>query len=361
MSQEPIISPLLGNRPLYIDEKTTTEMMRRVSQREMIEMAEKPDPEGRNLLFEELNRAKPSEDVLEALVAGDPSRMQKMDSAKHLPLHIACNHIHSIDPDILLFLMEKDPKAVEKPNKYGWLPLHKAVSTSLCHNRPPNLDNISMIWEAYPDAVRKKTKKGQYPLHLAISEPSRRMSSDVIELILNTEPKVCRKKDSYGHTPLHKVVRRKGPEAQMAFDMLIEAYPDAAKIEDVRGMLPLHHAVCPIAPHMETVYELIEIYPQGVLHRDKTHDMSIVTDHAGRYPMDIILTKGDARCGTTMDLLNTTYEKLKFGGKKGAGGKVIKNKEEESRHGTYDESLEGNQVGSTDRPSTVDTTGSGLD
>ena len=65
MSQEPIISPLLGNRPLYIDEKTTTEMMRRVSQREMIEMAEKPDPEGRNLLFEELNRA--NEEVKSAL------------------------------------------------------------------------------------------------------------------------------------------------------------------------------------------------------------------------------------------------------------------------------------------------------
>ncbi len=313
MESEAIISPLLGNRPIYVDENTTEMKMRSTSVREMIKLAEKPDPKGRNLMFEELNRAKPSEDVLEALLAGDPTRISKTDSAKHSPLHIACNHIHSIDPDILLFLMEKDPETIQKPNKHGWLPLHKAVACSLCHNRPPNVDNINILLEAYPEAVRKKTKKLQFPLHLAISEPSRRMSSEVVELILNAEPKVCKKQDSYGHTPLHKVVRRKGPEAQMAFDMLIEAYPGAAKLEDQRGMLPLHHAVCPIAPHIETIYELVEAYPQGVLHRDKTHDMSIVTDHQGRYPMDIILTKGDDRCGTTMDVLNTTYEKLKFG------------------------------------------------
>ena len=320
MSSEAIISPLLGNRPLYVDENSTEMRMRKDSVRDMIKMAEEPDPEGRNLIFEELDRAKPNEDVLEALVAGDPKRMKKMDSAKHLPLHIACNHIHSIDPDILLFLMEKDPDAIQKPNKHGWLPLHKAVACSLCHNRPPNVDNISMLIEAYPEAVGKKTKKMQFPLHLAISEPSRKMSSEVIEMILNAEPRVCRKQDSYGHTPLHKVVRRKGTEAQMAFDMLIETYPAAAKIEDARGMLPLHHAVCPIAPHIETIYELVETYPEGVLHRDKTHDMSIVTDHAGRYPMDIILTKGDDRCGTTMDLLNKTYEKLVLGKRKTANG-----------------------------------------
>ena len=49
----------------------------------------------------------------------------------------------------------------------------------------------------------------------------------------------------------------------MAFDMLIEACPAVAKVEDQRGMLPLHHAVCPIAPHIETIYELIEAYPEG--------------------------------------------------------------------------------------------------
>ena len=37
---------------------------------DMIKMAEEPDPEGRNLIFEELDRAKPNEDVLEALVMG---------------------------------------------------------------------------------------------------------------------------------------------------------------------------------------------------------------------------------------------------------------------------------------------------
>ena len=127
---------------------------------------------------------------------------------------------------------------------------------------------------------------------------------------------MCRKQDSHGHT-LHKAVQ-KGTEAQMVFDMLIEIYPAAAKIEDARGMLPLHHAVCPIAPHIETIYELVETYPEGVLHRDKNLDMSIVTDHAGRYPMDIILTKGDDRCGTTKDLLNKTYEKLVLGKRKTA-------------------------------------------
>lgn len=319
---DPIISPLLNNRPIYIDENTTEGRMRRVSVRDMIKMAELPDPEDRNLVAEELNRAKPSEDVLEALFKGDPSRIKKKDSAGHLPLHIACNHIHSIDPDILSFLMEQDPDAIKKANKHGFLPLHKAVSANLCHKRPPNIDNLTIIMEAYPAAVKKKTKKDQFPLHLAISEPNRRLSSDIVELLLNACPAVAEQQDKFGHLPLHHAVRRTGPEAIIIFETLIEAYPDGAKVMDVRGMMALHHAVAPLNPVLETVYELIEVYPQAVLHRDYSHGLGVEGDMGGRCPMDIVLTKGDSRCGVTMELLNGTYEQLK-----GIKRKVFKQKQ----------------------------------
>lgn len=311
MSGEPIISPLLNNRPIYIDENTTENLMRRVSVREMIDMAAKPDPEGRNLIFEELNRAKPNEDVLEALCNGDAERIKRKDKAGHLPLHIACNHIHSIDADILMFLMERDPEAVKTANKFGFLPLHKAVSANLCHKRPPNMDNFSLIMEAYPAAVKKKTNKNQYALHLAISEPSRRLSSDIVEMLINAFPKAVERQDSYGHLPLHHSCRKTGPEAQIIFESLIEAYPEGASVPDVRGMMPLHHACSLPAPVLEVVYELIEAFPLAVMHRDKTHHEGVEADHGGRYPMDIVLTKGDDRCGTTMELLNATYEKIK--------------------------------------------------
>lgn len=323
MSGEPIVSPLLNNRHIYIDENTTENLMRRISVREMIEMAAKPDPEDRNLLFEELNRAKPNEDVLEALCNGDPSRIKRKDKAGHLALHIACNHIHSMESDILMFLMERDPEAIKTSSKYGFLPLHKAVSANLCHKRPPNMDNFALIMEAYPTAVKKRTSKNQYPLHLAISEPSRRLSSDLVEMLINTFPKAVQRQDCYGHLPLHHSCRKTGPEEQIIFEALIEAYPEGASVPDVRGMLPLHHACSLPAPVLEVVYELIDAFPQGVLHRDKTHDESIEGDHGGRYPMDIVLTKGDDRCGTTMELLNSTYEKLK-----GIKRKVFKKKQE---------------------------------
>lgn len=337
MSGEAIISPLLGNRPIYIDENTTENLMRRVSVRDMIGMAAKPDPEGRNLIFEELNRAKPNEEVLEALCNGDAERIKRKDKAGHLPLHIACNHIHSIDPDILLFLMERDPGAIKTANKFGFLPLHKAVSANLCHKRPPNMDNLSIIMEAYPAAVKKKTNKNQYPLHLAISEPSRRLSSDLVEMLINTFPKAVERQDSYGHLPLHHSCRKSGPEAQIIFETLIEQYPDGASVPDARGMMALHHACSLPAPVLEVVYELIEAYPRAVLHRDKTHDEGVESDHLGRYPMDIVLTKGDDRCGTTMELLNATYEKIK-----GIKRKVFKKAAEAVE---YDET-EGVHVGS---------------
>ena len=80
-----------------------------------------------------------------------------MDSAKHLPLHIACNHIHSIDPDILLFLMEKDPDAIQKLNKHGWLPYTKL--SLVVSQSPTERRQYQHVDRSLPRSRGKKTKR----------------------------------------------------------------------------------------------------------------------------------------------------------------------------------------------------------
>ena len=93
--------------------------------------------------------------------------------------------------------MEKDPDAIQKPNKYGWLASAQGRSLLFMSQSPAKCgQHLHVVGSLPRGSAKKKTKKLQFPLHLAISEPSRRMSSEVIELILNREPKVCKKQDS---------------------------------------------------------------------------------------------------------------------------------------------------------------------
>ena len=126
--QEELPVTNLKGHPIHFDENTTENWMRKVSVRDMMELAKKPDPEGRMLLHEELERAKPNEDIIEVLLQVEPERIKKRKPVSGLlPIHVACLNIHSISSDVLMTLLEAWPDSVKQQCSYGFTPLHWAI------------------------------------------------------------------------------------------------------------------------------------------------------------------------------------------------------------------------------------------
>lgn len=155
--------------PIHYDESTNENHMRRVSVRDMMALAKKPDVDGRLLLHEELAQAKPNEDIIEVLLEVEPDRIKKKNPKSGcLPIHIACININSIPSDILVLLLDAWPDSIKTQCNYGFLPLHKAILANVIGNNPPNMDNITMVLEAYPEGVYMTNLRGQNPLHCAL-------------------------------------------------------------------------------------------------------------------------------------------------------------------------------------------------
>jgi len=299
---------------IHFDANSNETLMRRVSIPEMFLLAKSPDPEDRLLLNEELSQAKPNEDVIEALLKYYPDRIKMLNSSKELPLHVACNNINTIDSGILLLILESYPAAISVANKFGLLPLHKAVRAPL--PKLPVFDNISMIIEAYPKGLEARNIDGQLPLHIACTAP---LSSVLVEQLAEGYKAGLLISDLYGQNPLHKAVCYTGTEAATIVTYLIESQPKAAGRTDKDGKLPLHWAVSRDKPVLDIVIDLIDAHEEGVMQ----------CDHSGLLPVDVLLRRGNNRCGATMSLLLATFNKLREMGhqvkrikkviKKGAG------------------------------------------
>lgn len=294
----PPVTNLKGH-PIHYDENTTENWMRKVSVRDMMELAKKPDTEGRLLLHEELDRAKPNEDIIEVLLQVEPERIKKKKPVSGLlPIHVACQSIHSISSDVLMTLLEAWPDSIKQQCNFGFLPLHKALMANMIGNQPPNIDNITMIVEAYPEGVGIQNNRGQYPLHCCIE--NRRPNSELVDLLIDLSGKwICDVEDKMGHTPLHKAVsRKKDPEISSIVETLVEKAPQCCKHPDKLGMLPIHWAVSRQEPVLEVLIELMEAFPLAIFHKD----------NSGKMPYDRVLAYGSWRCGSTMSYLNNFYE-----------------------------------------------------
>ena len=86
-----------SGKPIFFDDSTNEYLMRRESIPDMIKMAKQPDPAGRILLHEELQRAQPNEDVIDALLNLDPKRIKKKNEFGSSAMHVLCQNIHSVE------------------------------------------------------------------------------------------------------------------------------------------------------------------------------------------------------------------------------------------------------------------------
>ena len=131
-------------------------------------------------------------------------------------------------------------------------------------------DVVRMVLDAFPAAAAEKDSKGNLPLHVAIDLPRHfavnvgacvevwdmlfaardgNKSIEVVEMLLKAYPDAARERNRCELLPLH--VACECPHGSMHPDvvrMVLDAYPAAAAEKDSTGNLPLHlatkHGAC---------------------------------------------------------------------------------------------------------------------
>ena len=170
------------------------------------------------------------------------------DGDDNTALHLCCANLErmvdgdssgasgGINTSVLEALVKAAPRALKMQNAEGDTPLQMLVSSSAC---------LPKTWDLSPES-RNYDSAG-------IS------SEHVLNLLLNAgggEEAIM--KDMTGATPLHVAIAA-GAHGRV-IDTLIAAAPQALKMPDNRGMLPMHYVAAFCRTPMASVKRMLEIY-----------------------------------------------------------------------------------------------------
>ncbi len=196
--------------------------------------------------------------------------------------------------------LEAYPRAVEKQDVYGNLLLHAA-----CWYKASE-DIIKMLFAVYPEAERVQNKFSNLPLYLALYQNA---SPDVIRMIFEAYPRATEVQNNTGNFPLHIVSRCSAPLD--IIQMLFEAYPQAVKVQNEDGDLPLHcalqrvpctnnisccifdekfhyHNVARFDPLPDMIKLLLQEYPEAAKVKNNGGDSPLYIACSSNTPLDII-------------------------------------------------------------------------
>jgi ankyrin repeat protein len=158
-----------------------------------------------------------------------------------------------------------------------WRGLHTAASAPVCH-----LELFRIVMGKYPGEVRCADEHGCLPLHLLLSV-SQSQGND------NSED------NDHDNEKEHAQKNR-----QARLKMLLQAYPEAARVKDALGRLPLHVA---IESGWEDLSDLMEAHPDSLLERDGVFQL---------YPFQLAAWSPNASLSTAFTLLQRTPHVLEI-------------------------------------------------
>lgn len=226
----------------------------------------------KNIPLHYASQSSSSVEVLNILLNEYSEGIKTENADRELPLHYALKDRSSIG--IIKILIDTYPTGLGHYNHYGHLPIYYALDNyysfevfNLLINKHrevmiPAINNsiiylaiskklpikvINILYEPYPG-----NEINNIALHCAISTGS---SMEIIEYLINKDPLSTRIQDSSGNLPLHSSMNNIN-----AIKVILSIYPDAAKIKNNYGFLPIHIALDSKASP-EIIMMLLEAYP----------------------------------------------------------------------------------------------------
>ena len=99
------------------------------------------------------------------------SLMRQKSAGGSLPLHMACRFRYTSvqqQIDIIQYMIDTYPYAVQCPDMWGNLPIHEACDVN-SSNIFPSIEIIILLIQIYPESIRIRNTDGNLPLHLITS------------------------------------------------------------------------------------------------------------------------------------------------------------------------------------------------
>lgn len=205
-------------------------MPRKLLLEALLKAAATDDPQCADYLNDELKLLEPSEQLVKAIIEHDVGRLLIPNDSGSTPMHAACSNIENIPDELLLYLLGKSPEALAVANKYGLLPVHKAVAAFATKK---SLPNIRAVIASHKEGLLARSKDGQLPLHTALHSP-KLYSVYLVELLLEFAPSAARMADKYGQYPLHKAALKPKIDPGV-ITVLLDAASDIAALKDLNG------------------------------------------------------------------------------------------------------------------------------
>lgn len=189
-----------------------------------------------------LHLAAPSQDaeLVQFLADAFPLALQARDAKGHLPLH-CCVSLHKAKLDVVRILGSGFPGALLEKDHEGWLPIHHAAAGS-------SLDVVQFLVGERPQALLETTNDGRLPLHVAAAHNN--ASFDGVQVLAEADGSASSADEAVPAL------------ATVAF--LANASPHALDVFDMRGMRPVHVAAVHDAP-LDTIYLLARMDPAAAL------------------------------------------------------------------------------------------------
>ena len=118
-----------------------------------------------------------------------------------------------------------------------------------------------------PEAARTRDIVGRLPVSscIALKAPAKLLAS-----LLEAHPEAAKIKDNFGDLPLHMALKigLLQPPAEQLPTQVLTAYPEAAKVADKMGELPLNYAIARGAS-AELIGRLLDAYPAAAKEKSK--------------------------------------------------------------------------------------------
>ena len=170
-------------------------------------------------------------------------------------------------------------------------PSSAEVLASLCKQRKWQavIEHVRAHPISHPaDLAKGQTGTKLLPLHLACEKGA---PLQVIKVLLNANPSAVHAKCGPDRLPLHCLLAAAAsyPLSDNAVSTLIEAYPNACRIADKDGNLPIHYA-CLATPCSDNIFtSILSMYPEAAYQRNT----------AGDYPLHVAQSNKDLKTRNT--------------------------------------------------------------
>lgn len=121
---------------------------------------------------------------------------------------------------------------------------------------------FELLYEAYPDAILATDDAGRNCLQNALMGRAGRASPDIIEFMMEKNPDMVKQTDQGMRTSLSLACGSHTGVSFQIIRMLVQAYPEALRLFDGMGLLPLHWEASNLTSRLDVLRLFVETSPE---------------------------------------------------------------------------------------------------